>query len=196
MIAASGRVAEARAHDRRRRFDDLERVNGSRVVVRGASAAAAASVARHSLTSDPIHAGDAGDAVARRRRSGRRRLLGRGDLRQLALDQHAHLREIRAPRAIERRDLILDAADFGARLVEHPLGFRARFAHDQLRLLLRLLADLAAQLLRRDERVVDRLVALAKRAQLLVEAARLRLEILVDARRAARALRRPDRGTD
>ena len=54
--------------------------------------------------------------------------------------------------------------------------------------LFRLLADLAAKLLRRDERVVDRLVALAKRAQLLVKAARLGVEILIDSRQALELL--------
>src|SRR6185437_10218490 len=45
-----------------------------------------------------------------------------------------------------------------------------------------LLANLAAELLRRDERFVDRLVALAKGAELLVKAARFVVEVLVDAR--------------
>ena len=69
-----------------------------------------------------------------------------------------------------------------ARLVDHSSASARASRRIELPFLLRLLADLAAQLLRGDERFVDRLVALAERAQLLVKAARLGVEILVDAR--------------
>jgi hypothetical protein len=60
-----------------------------------------------------------------------------------------------------------------------PLG--PRLAPDQLRVALGLLARVGAQLLRGDERVVQRAIALAERAQLLVEVARLLLQLLIDA---------------
>ena len=74
--------------------------------------------------------------------------------------------------------LRLQMPDLGRGLLEIRARPRPRLAQDELRLALRLLADLAAQLLRADERVVERLVALAKRAQLLVEALRLGVELL------------------
>src|SRR5262249_7616914 len=46
----------------------------------------------------------------------------------------------------------------------------------------RLFADLAAQLLRRYQRVVDRLVALTEGTELFVKTARFGVELLVDAR--------------
>src|SRR5262249_8916644 len=68
--------------------------------------------------------------------------------------------------------------------VEQTVGVGTRFAKDELRFPLRLLTDFVAKLLRRNERLVDGFVALAKGPQLFVEAARLGLELLVDARQA------------
>jgi hypothetical protein len=70
----------------------------------------------------------------------------------------------------------------GPRGLDDPLSFRLRFAKNQLRLALRLLANLTSKLLRRDQCVVQCLVTLAERAQLLVKASRLRIEILIDSR--------------
>src|SRR5581483_741902 len=69
-----------------------------------------------------------------------------------------------------------------------PLPFRSRLAQDKLGLPLRLLPDLRPELLRRDQRVVQRLVALAKDAKLLVEPPRPRLEILTLAREPLKLL--------
>jgi hypothetical protein len=61
---------------------------------------------------------------------------------------------------------------------------RLRLTHDELRFALGLLADFAAQLLRADQGVVQRLVAVAKGLQLLVEAARFLVEFLIGARQS------------
>ena len=55
------------------------------------------------------------------------------------------------------------------RFVEQPLGFGLRLAHDHLPLTLGGGARILPQLLRRDERLVHRLFALAEDAQLLRE---------------------------
>jgi len=99
----------------------------------------------------------------------------------MARDERAHLREVRATRALERLQLVLHLAHFGARRFDVPLAFCLRFADDEGRLALRLLARLLPHLLRGDERLVQRAVALAERAQLLVEGARLLVQILVHA---------------
>ena len=135
----------------------------------------------HPLTSDPIQAGDALDpSVARDVRD--LRLLRRLNLGQLTLGDQSQLREVRAARSFERLELILHAANLRARLVDDSLGVGLRLAKNERRFLVRLLLDVCAQLLRGDERFVDGLVALAKCAKLLVESARLRVEILVQSR--------------
>src|SRR5262249_4885716 len=93
------------------------------------------------------------------------RLFGRRDLGQMPLDERARLCEKRAARTIERRQLILHAANLRAAVLHDSLRFGPRLADDERGFLVRLLADVAAELLRRDERFVDRLVALAERAQ-------------------------------
>ena len=85
--------------------------------------------------------------------------------------------------------MVVQVADLIPAPLEDLLGFAARLTKDQLRLALRLLADLAAKLLRTDQRVVERLVALAERAELLVKSLLLRLELLSLARQALELLR-------
>src|SRR5688500_12565654 len=65
-------------------------------------------------------------------------------------------------------------------MLDDALSLRLRFLEDELCFTLRLVADVRAQLLRCDERFVQRLVTLAECAELLVKAARLGVEILVD----------------
>src|SRR5262249_21978868 len=77
---------------------------------------------------------------------------------------------------------ILDTPHLGARLVEEAFGLRACLADDELPFLFGLLPDLVAQLLRGDQRVIDRLVSFTKRSELFVKPARLGVEILIDAR--------------
>ena len=95
----------------------------------------------------------------------------------MPLCHRAHLREVGAARALERVDLDLKAAHVDARLVKQAFALGTRLAQDQLRLAVGLLPGFGAQLLRGNERVVERLVALAERAELLVESLRLGLEL-------------------
>src|SRR5688572_33413457 len=85
----------------------------------------------------------------------RRRGFGRRDLGQLPLDEDTKLREIVAPETLERGQLVLDAADVRLRAREDPFGLHLRLAQRQLRLALGLDPHLGAELLRRDERLVD-----------------------------------------
>jgi len=109
------------------------------------------------------------------------RALGGLQLGEVTLRHRAHLREIVPARPLERVDLDLKPAHFRAGFIQHALAFGARLAQNQLRLAIGLFARLRAQLLRRDQRVVQRLVTLAECAQLLVESLGLRLEFLVHA---------------
>src|SRR5690348_16011192 len=99
-------------------------------------------------------------------------------------DERAHLREIRAARALEILELALHAAHLATRGLDDALRFGLRLADDEPRLALGLLARLLAHLLRGDERLVQRAIALAEGAELLVERARLLVEVLIDAREA------------
>ena len=122
-------------------------------------------------------------------RHGHWRVLRGRDVGELPLHHHAKLREMAAARALELRDVRLELPDLVAAALQISLRLGARLAEDELRLALRLLADLAAKLLRAHERVVQRLVALAERAELLVKALRLRLELLGLARQPLELLR-------
>ena len=182
MIADVRTLAEARANDRRRALDRLDAcaTRARRIARDGADAVAAS----RSFLDERSHPGRRlAGAVARRRTSCTGRLLGRGDLGELALDAaRGAARGTRGARdratpswsSMRRTSARASSSSRSASACASRMMSCA--------FLLRLLADLAAQLLRRDERLVDRLVALAERAQLLVEAARLRVEILIDAR--------------
>src|SRR6476661_4638961 len=110
---------------------------------------------------------------------------GRGfrrfDFHELALDHRPELRQVRTPRAYQALDLILEAAGFGTDGLEVALDLCSRLAHHELRLAIRLFTNLRPKLLRRDERVVERLVALAERAKLLHGPLRFLLELLIRA---------------
>ena len=97
--------------------------------------------------------------------------------------------EVRSARPVETVELFLHAAHVGLRGLDDALPFRLRLTDDELRLALGLLADLATQLLRRHQRIVERLVALAECAQLLVKAPRLGVEILIDSGQTLHLLR-------
>jgi len=101
------------------------------------------------------------------------------DLRELTFHHRAQLRQVRPARANETLDLVLEPACLGADALDVLLDLGARFAHQQLRFAVSLLADLGAELLRGHERVVERLVALTERAELLDEALRLLIEFLI-----------------
>jgi hypothetical protein len=124
---------------------------------------------------------------------GQRALLRRRELRQLPLGQQAELREIGAVRPVERGDLLLDAPLLAAQLLgalasavdrvaPDLIALGPRLAPDQLGLALGLLLGLVPELLRRDQRLVEGAVAIAERAQLLVEVAGLLVELLVQTR--------------
>src|SRR5262249_12854633 len=115
-------------------------------------------------------------------------LLGGGNLGEMPFHQIAQLREIRATRVLESRHAVLNPANLSARVLDDPSCLGARFAQDELRLFVRLLADVAAQLLRRNQRLVDRLVTLAERAKLLVKSTSLGLELLIQARQSLQFL--------
>src|SRR5205823_5117041 len=98
--------------------------------------------------------------------------------------ERPHLCQICPSRAVEIIKLFLHAPHIGFGGLDDSLALPLRLAKNQLCLALCLLADFTAQLLRRDQRIVQRLVALAERPQLLVKATRLRIEVLIDARQA------------
>src|SRR5215213_1215247 len=108
-----------------------------------------------------------------------RRCFSGLDLGELALHHRAQLRQVRPARANETLDLLLEPACLGADALDVLLDLGSRFAHQQLRFAVRLLADLRPELLRGYERVVERLVALTKRAELLDQALRLLVELLI-----------------
>jgi len=90
-------------------------------------------------------------------------------LGELALQQRAKSRHVRLELALDVRALAPHLALRGARIFDHPQRLRLRFAHDDLSLALRRRARLFTQLLRRDERLVHRALALPVHAQLLTE---------------------------
>ena len=92
-------------------------------------------------------------------------------------------------RPLQGIELGAELADIGPRGLEKLFSFRARLAKDQLRLAIGLLARFGAQLLRGDERIIEGLVALTKRAQLFVKSLGLRLEFLVHARQPLQLIR-------
>src|SRR5215831_10175350 len=89
---------------------------------------------------------------------------------------------------LETRDAFLHPADFAARLLDDAVRLGPCLPDDELPFLVGLLADVAAELLRGDQCLVDRLVPLAERAELLVEALGFGLELLVEARQAFQLL--------
>jgi hypothetical protein len=98
--------------------------------------------------------------LAQLARAGFTRLVGhhaggdllRLDLGQLPLDHGPELGEIGAALFHESVELCFDLPDRGPRFVDDPLALGARLTEDELRLAVGLLADLAAELLCRDER--------------------------------------------
>src|SRR5215208_1573217 len=127
-----------------------------------------------------VGTGARGRRVRRRRR--RRHPGDDVQLHELPLDERAEMRDVDALGALQRVQVARDAARLGVRGTDDPLPLRLRLADDELRLALGRLAGLGAELLRGDQRLAQRLVPLAERAELLVEVARLLLEVLVHAR--------------
>ena len=178
MIADVGRRARS-ARARRRRRVRSSRADAARCVRgRAATAPHRSFLARR----DPRRHARVADAVAPPAAPApRRRCLLRGrDLGQLPLDHHAELREIvraaraRAPRAAScscgsRARALLDDASRASARASRRMSCASRSACSRIS---------PRSCCARDERVVDRLVALAKGAQLLVEALRLRVELL------------------
>ena len=89
---------------------------------------------------------------------------------------------------LESRHTLLHAANLAARVLDDTVRLGAGLSDDELSLLVGLLADVAAELLRRDQCLVDRFVAFAERAELLVEAFCFGFELLVEARQAFQLL--------
>src|SRR5690606_8345373 len=99
------------------------------------------------------------------------------------------LSEVGATRAVELLDVRLQRRNLLPRLRDDLLRRRLRLAAHQLGLARRLVLHFLAQLLRRDQGLVDRLVALAVMLELLVAVADLGLELAIRADQALEFLR-------
>src|SRR5687768_9477638 len=118
-----------------------------------------------------------------------RRRVGRVELGELSLDDRSQLAQVRTARFLELLELGVELPDLTPRRLEETIALGARLPQNQLRFPLGLLADLRAKLLRRDQRVVQCLVALTEGAELLVESLRFRVELLVRPRQALELFR-------
>src|SRR6266545_828827 len=105
-------------------------------------------------------------------------------LRELALEQRAKAADILLELPLGLRHARLHHALRVLRFVEQPRRFRLRLAHDHLPLALRGGARVLAQLLRGDEGLVHRFLALAKHPQLLGQRGDTLVEYLALAHRA------------
>ena len=196
-----GNAIEAVAHDLRRggrlraRVRDVRRNGGMRRWI-------VEPIRRHSLTSDSSQAGvfmcarpspSASSLAfgAEVEGAGRPRDAPSAarELRELAFRDLSQLADEGAARLLEPDHVGLELASIVSNAVELALALRTRLAQDELRLSLGLLANFGAQLLRGHERLVERLVALAERAQLLVESARLGVELLIHPRQTLELFR-------
>ena len=115
---------------------------------------------------------------------GKRTGFRRVQLGELPLEMMTQLRQVAPTPAPERMHLFLTAAQLVAHPLQELVRLGLRLTYNQLRLALRLRLDVGAQLLRTDQRFVERRIAIAKHLQLLVLVARLLLELLVGARQA------------
>src|SRR6266498_3197367 len=105
-------------------------------------------------------------------------------LRELALEQRAKAADILLELPLGLRHARLHHALRVLRFVEQPRRFRLRLAHDHLPLALRGGARVLAQLLRGDEGLVHRFLALAKHPQMLGQRGHALVEYLALAHRA------------
>ena len=97
------------------------------------------------------------------------------------LGHRLHLGEVTATQSLERIGVTLQLPHVNACRLDQPFGFEPRFADHDIGLARGLLLRRFAHLLRGDQGFVERLVSLAKGAQLFVECPRLGVEFLVRA---------------
>jgi hypothetical protein len=96
---------------------------------------------------------------------------------------------VRATCPIELGQVHLESPNLASHLLQLALALGSRFSNDQRRLTVGRFTDLVAELLGAHQGVVQRLVALAKCAKLLVEALCLRVQVHRLTRQALELLR-------